>query len=348
MTMRMGHGLRLVAGMAALAVVAAGCGDDDDETASSTAEYCELATEIDTQQDFPSVEQLEALQDAAPEEISDEADLVVPVFVEAIEAGDPEAAFEDPIVQENFGAIEAFDADECGLGSDEDDDSDEGDGEGAAVNPEFEDYCAIARELDEQEGFPTADQLEEIRSAAPDEISDEISTVADAFLAGIEAGDPAAAFNDPAVEEAFGPIEAFETENCGLHGDDDEGAEQDPSVTEPDPDAAQVAVTATDYAFAFDPPVAGRTSFTMTNAGEERHVMLLFRLAEGFTVDDVLESEGDEGAEEELESDTAAAGEEAVLTADLVPGVYGMICFLPDADGTPHFELGMVSEFTIE
>jgi hypothetical protein len=341
--MRTARRWKLVAGAAALAVVAVGCGDDDESTSASVDEYCELARQLDEQEDFPDAEQLEALRDAAPEEIRDEAELVVPLLLEAIEAGDPFAAFADPVVEENLTVIEAFEADECGLGGDDE----EGDGEEAAVNPEFEDYCAIARELDEQEGFPDAEQLEAIRSAAPDEISDEINTVVEAFLAGIEAGDPAAPFDDPTVEEAFGPIEAFEAANCGIGGEDEE-AEQDPSVTELDPDAAQVAVTATEYAFAFDPPVAGRTSFTMTNDGVERHVMVLFRLAEGFTIDDVLESEGDEGTEEELESDTAAAGEQAVLTADLVPGDYGMIFFLPDADGTPHFALGMVSAFSVE
>ena len=76
--------------------------------------------------------------------------------------------------------------------------------------------------------------------------------------------------------------------------------------------------------------------------------MLLFRIAEGSTLDDVLQSEGEDGTvAEELESDTAAAGEEAVLTADLVPGDYGIVCYIPTPEGTPHFMEGMVEEFTI-
>ena len=83
------------------------------------------------------------------------------------------------------------------------------------VNPEFADYCAAVAELDQQEEFASAEQLEEVRELAPEEIADEINTAVDILLAGIEAGNPEAAFDDPALQEAFGPIEAFEAENCG-------------------------------------------------------------------------------------------------------------------------------------
>ena len=214
------------------------------------------------------------------------------------------------------------------------------------IDPEFADYCELAIELDEQEDFPSPEQLEALRDEAPEEISEELDFVVDTFLA---AGDDMfAAFEAPGMEEAFEPIEAFEAEHCGIEGEDDE-PDQDPSVTALDPEAARVDVTATDYAFALDPaaPAAGKTSFVMTNEGEERHVMLVFRFAEGATMDQVLEAEGEEGVEEEFESATATTGEEAVLTADLVSGEYGLICYIPDADGTPHFELGMQETFTV-
>ena len=349
---RHGRSWRMAAGAAALALLVTACGDDDEDDAAgaedTTEEYCALAEELSTQDEFFTVEQLEQLHELAPEEIREEADLVVPVFTEAIEAGDPFAAFEDPVVDENIEAIEDFEAEVCGI------DSGGGDGEEASdfeIAPEDEEYCAIATELDEQEDFPSPEQLETIRAAAPEEISDDINTVVEAFLANPD--DPFAAFEDPEVEAAFEPIEAFEAEHCGLHGDDegdDEESEQDPSVTEPDPSAAQVAVTATDYAFAFDPePAAGRTQFTMTNEGEERHVMVLFKLADGATMDEVLASEGEEGIDgPELESDSAAPGETAVLTTDLEPGTYGVICYIPNDEGTPHLALGMTAELTVQ
>ena len=349
---RHGTTWRWAVGAAALALLATACGDDEadatdttEEAAASTDEYCALAEEVSSQESFPTVEQLEELQSLAPEEIQDEAAIVVPAFSEAVEAGDPFAAFEDPEVDEAIGVIEEFDADTCGI------DNGSG-GEEASdfeIAPEDEEYCAIAIELDQQEDFPSVEQLEEIRSVAPEEISEEINVVVEAFLAAGD--DPFAAFETPGVEEAFGPIEAYEAEHCGLHADDEgEESEQDPSVTEPDPSAAQVAVTATDYAFAFDPqPAAGRTQFTMTNAGAERHVMVLFKLAEGATMEEVLESEGEEGIDgPELESDSAAAGETAVLTTDLEPGTYGVICYIPNAEGTPHLALGMTAELSVQ
>ncbi len=213
------------------------------------------------------------------------------------------------------------------------------------IDPEFADYCAIAIQLDEQEDFPSTEQLESLRGVAPDEISEEIDVVVDAFLAAGD--DPFAAFEEPGVDEAFGPIEDFEADHCGIEHDDED--DQDPSVTVLDPEAAQVDVTATDYAFALDPaaPGAGRTSFVMTNQGQERHVMVLVQFEEGGTMEQVLASEGDEGAESELESAFADAGEEAVLTADLVSGEYGLLCYLPNAEGTPHYELGMQEQFTV-
>jgi uncharacterized cupredoxin-like copper-binding protein len=230
----------------------------------------------------------------------------------------------------------------------EDGGGDDADAADFEVAPEDEEYCTIAAELDEQEDFPSAEQLDEIQAAAPEEISDEIDTVVEAFRANSE--DPFVVFDDPVVGEAFGPIEDFEAEHCGLHSEDEDEPDQDPSVTEPDESAAQVAVSATEYAFALDSdPAAGRTQFTMTNDGQQRHILVLFKLAEGATMEQVEESEGEEGIDgPELESETAAPGETAVLTTDLVPGDYAIICYLPDPDGTPHVALGMVKEFTVQ
>ena len=39
----------------------------------------------------------------------------------------------------------------------------------------------------------------------------------------------------------------------------------------------------------------------------------------------------------------------ATFSADLAPGSYGLICFVPDAkDGKPHLVHGMMKEFTVE
>ena len=234
----------------------------------------------------------------------------------------------------------AFIAVGCG---DDDDETSTGD---ESTEAELEEYCDLARELDEQEDFPTTEQLERYRDSAPAEIRDTANTVVEAFLAAGD--DPFAAFEAPGMEEAFTEvIEPFEEEHCGIEHEDDEGSDQDPSVTELDPAATRVDVTATDYAFDFTAPSAGRTSFVMTNQGQERHVMVLFKTPEGMTTQDVLDSDG-EATDEEFESDTAAAGEEAVVTTDLTAGDWAMICYIPNAEGKSHYELGMTKEFTIQ
>ncbi|MDP1818313.1 MAG: hypothetical protein Q8K58_00280 [Acidimicrobiales bacterium] len=232
------------------------------------------------------------------------------------------------------------------------DDDDEATSETTAEASEAsnEEFCELARELDAQEDFPSLEQLEQYGELAPEEIQEEAQVVVAEFTKATEAGDIFAAFEAPGVEEAFETIEPFEAEECGIEHEEEgeEEEEPDPSVTSLDPAAARVDVTATDYAFELTPPAAGRTSFVMTNEGAERHVMLLFRLSEGSTIEEALSSEGEEGIEEEWESDTATTGEEAVLTADLAPGEYGMICYIPTAEGKAHFELGMQTEFTIQ
>jgi hypothetical protein len=48
-------------------------------------------------------------------------------------------------------------------------------------------------------------------------------------------------------------------------------------------------------------------------------------------------------------SSTADPGEEAVLNADLEPGVYGIACFIEsEEDGVPHFFKGMAEAFSVE
>ena len=228
-----------------------------------------------------------------------------------------------------------------------------GDDDDAATadGDDTEAFCEVALEIDAQEDFPSIDQLERYRDAAPDEIREEAELVAAAFIDATRAGDMFVAFEAEGVDEAFEVIEPYEEETCGIESDEDEGdeePEQDASVTELDPAATRVDVIATDFAFAFTPPVAGRTSFVMSNEGVERHVMYLFRLSEGSTVDDVLASDGEEGYEEDWESDTATKGEEAVVTAELVAGEYGLICYIPAAEGgEPHYKLGMQNTFTV-
>ena len=106
--------LAVLLALVALLVPLAACGGDDDGGGSVQA-YCELSSELDDQEDFPSDEQLDDLLDSVPDEISDDMELLVDRFREAND--DPAAAeevFDDPDVTEAIGNVEAFEEENCG------------------------------------------------------------------------------------------------------------------------------------------------------------------------------------------------------------------------------------------
>lgn len=84
--------------------------------------------------------------------------------------------------------------------------------EGEPAGGEFDEYCAATAELDEQDGPPTSEQMEQIKELAPDDIGSEVEFVANAFIAAD--GDFGKVFSDPEVEEQLGTIEDWEAENC--------------------------------------------------------------------------------------------------------------------------------------
>ncbi len=151
-------------------------------------------------------------------------------------------------------------------------------------------YCVLATELDEQEDLPTTEQLEALRDAGPEEISEELDVVVGAFIAAD--GDFGKAFADPAVEENLGTIEAYEADVCGL-GDDEEAEGEDEPETEPIDGAQVISVTGVDFAFEGIPAEipAGPTSFEFTNEGEAAHEMAVFKLGEGVELDALLAAE---------------------------------------------------------
>lgn len=84
--------------------------------------------------------------------------------------------------------------------------------EGETAGGEYQEYCDAVAELDSGDSPPTADQFERLKDVAPEEISSEVTFVADAFIAAD--GDMGKVFSDPEVEEQLGTIEDWEAENC--------------------------------------------------------------------------------------------------------------------------------------
>jgi hypothetical protein len=220
----------------------------------------------------------------------------------------------------------------------------------AAPSEELTELCAVAQEIYEADSFPTPEQIERYRAVAPDELQESIELAGAAI---VDSGDDfVALFNALAkddVEAATTELDAYEEANCAIpHSEDDslpEGA-----VRDVEDDANQVAVTATDYAFEVDGEVtAGRTTFTVTNNGAEAHFLGIGKLKDGVTVDQALEAE-DPATVLDGEWDTnlaSAGGDEESVTFDVEPGEYALVCFIPDAEGTPHAFLGMVTPLTV-
>jgi uncharacterized cupredoxin-like copper-binding protein len=110
-----------------------------------------------------------------------------------------------------------------------------------------------------------------------------------------------------------------------------------------------------DYTFESARPITpGRHTFLVTNGGQQPHELVLLRLAPGKTVEDFgtwATTGGRKGPPPALPLGGVAVigqGDSGVFTADLAPGDYGLICFVPDAkDGKPHLMHGMMKQITV-
>lgn len=90
----------------------------------------------------------------------------------------------------------------------------------------------------------------------------------------------------------------------------------------------------------------------MTNEGQVPHHMSILELKEGTTAEQADRSFHEatipELFEEEIgQSSNAAPGEDAVINAELEPGLYLMACFVHELDGVPHAFKGMRTAFEV-
>jgi len=112
-------------------------------------------------------------------------------------------------------------------------------------------------------------------------------------------------------------------------------------------------MTLSDYAFGFSQPLAaGSHMIRVKNDAAQPHEVVILRLRPGKKIGDMLawmeKMEGPPPGAPIGGTTPMAKGEENIITLDLTPGEYGMICFVPDAkDGKPHFAHGMMTQFSI-
>ena len=127
------------------------------------------------------------------------------------------------------------------------------------------------------------------------------------------------------------------------------------------PIANAVTVTAPGMAYQVSGPLRpGVATITFTNTDATAHMMAVARLKPDVTLDQVVQalrvSEDAAGALLADGPETAygtpapvGAGQSTTVTAlDLPAGDYVLICFFTDADGTPHYQMGMINLLTVD
>lgn len=133
-------------------------------------------------------------------------------------------------------------------------------------------------------------------------------------------------------------------------GDDDDDSDSAAETTETTADASEVTVTADEYSFDLSAtPSAETETIVLDNVGEEAHAMIFARINEGFTTEEALELQGEEGSAEVVAQTDAGPGQQKTtkVRGPVEPGEYAMLCPIEGKDG-PHYELGQLEEFSIE
>jgi hypothetical protein len=116
----------------------------------------------------------------------------------------------------------------------------------------------------------------------------------------------------------------------------------------------ELVVTAVEYAFAMpESTPAGLTRLTMQNDGAEDHHAMFMRLHDDadFAALEAAMSEPDLGQifalADSVGGPVVASGLQASVIADLEPGQYMVICVIPDAEGMPHYMMGMYAPLEV-
>ena len=113
-----------------------------------------------------------------------------------------------------------------------------------------------------------------------------------------------------------------------------------------------VTITAVDFALAApDTLPAGLTTFRMINTGREPHQAVVAG-APGKSFPELQAALLQEGAFPEWLTFPGGAGvvnsgDSSIVTVDLVPGNYLMLCYIPSLDGKPHIVKGMYRRLVV-
>jgi uncharacterized cupredoxin-like copper-binding protein len=121
------------------------------------------------------------------------------------------------------------------------------------------------------------------------------------------------------------------------------------------PPVPTVHLVMKDYGFTFSKPLtAGKHVIHVMNEGPQDHEAIFIKLAPGKTVHDfgVWAETGMKGPPPAMPVDGMAGmgkGLTGIFPANLTPGKYALLCFVPDMkDGKSHAEHGMSTEFEVK
>ncbi|MGH9025416.1 MAG: hypothetical protein ACRDWD_04770 [Acidimicrobiia bacterium] len=169
--------------------------------------------------------------------------------------------------------------------------------------------------------------LSDLETEAPSDIEDDVAFVSDTFR---EEGNKA--FRSEEFVEALASVDEYVIDNC---------------------DVERMDVTGLEYSFEGIPDEleAGQVGIVFDNEGEEAHELLIVRFNDDTTetLEDIVQLREREARE--LVTDAAGTfaepGDTSRTFADLEPGRYGAVCFVPTPDGVPHAHEGMIAEFEV-
>lgn len=183
--------------------------------------------------------------------------------------------------------------------------------------------------------------VDEAVAVAPDELATDVEAASAAVDEVATTGD-FEALDGPEASAVFDRIHAFDVENCDWNTQD---------------------VTAVNYAFEGLPDElpAGVTNFEFSNDAEELHELILVRKNDGVTetAQELLALPEEEAMSKvtDVASAFAPPGQNEYTVADLEPGEYIALCFIPTGmtseeapppeGAMPHAMQGMVAEFTV-
>jgi hypothetical protein len=114
-----------------------------------------------------------------------------------------------------------------------------------------------------------------------------------------------------------------------------------------------VTVDGADYAYVMPDTIEGGVvAMRFRNVGKELHEFAFGRIDGNHTIDELIEdlfaNDGDVPYSTDLGGPPLLSpGEEITITRELEPGTYGLLCFVPNAEGELHLKLGMKSQFRV-